>query len=207
MTYAEFINESVMKLSIEKFDSLKRTLFTFDLIPFSIIKEEDLTMEILAEKLCDYLEKADISNWGSFETLLKKYIENLNSIVEQRIIKENIHKENKKSVRVPTRAGKYLNRISDSRREKEALSFSTIIDISRIAFCLYNAIIDNEFKPVENFDFTVSSLDIEKLLAAYMEEKAGKKLLYEGPYSIGKTSLVLMIITYYSIIDNAIGDE
>ena len=78
-----------------------------------------------------------------------------------------------------------------------------MIDYSRLMLCLYMAIIKNDFKTIDDFDFSVSSLNINKIIEALQMEKGllGKKPRFDikEPYSSDRSTFVMLIIMFYYI--------
>lgn len=92
MQRKEFLEKTVIQLDDDLFGEFKK-LIVGKYISFSFIKKESITKETLAEKLFDYFDKK--KGKETFDSLLKKYISDLDSMVKDKIV--NTPKANKEN--------------------------------------------------------------------------------------------------------------
>lgn len=86
MNTFSLIKGIVLKMNQATFEQWKDALVG-QYITFSVIAPEEIDKEIMAEKLCDYFEKAELKNGKSFEKFIEMYFSNLDSIVAGRVAK------------------------------------------------------------------------------------------------------------------------
>ena len=99
--------------------------------------------------------------------------------------------------------------------ERRSITTKQLTDYSRIMFCLYIAIINSGFKPIDDFDFSVKCLDIDKIINAMRQKKSGSFLFIGGgskfdtsdAYGQDTGFFVLTIIMYYHIKNNEVIGE
>lgn len=204
MTYLDLIRDTVLKMSQETF-SQWRDVLVGQYITFSVIAPEEISQSIMAEKLCDFFEKAELKNGKSFEKLVEVYFSNLDSIVAGRVAKApQQRKKDEASLPMP-RTRKYYEKAQEIRKGK--LNLTRMIDYSRIMMCLYAAIIKNNGKEIQNFDFATSSLKIGDIILAMKEEQDTlpfnvlKKKKFDGvePYGMDAVTFILAITLLYKI--------
>ena len=90
---------------------------------------------------------------------------------------------------------------------KGKLNLSGMIDYTRIVMCLYAAIIKNNGKEIQNFDFATSSLKIDDIILAMKEEQDAlpfnvikkKKFDTVDPYGMDAITFILAITLLYKI--------
>ncbi len=184
---------------------------------FSFISTNEISQTVMAEKLCDYFEKAELNTGKPFEKLVDKYFSNLDSIVSGRVAKTP--QQTKKDSTPPPvpRARKYYDKAQEIR--KRSLKTSVMIDYTRIMMCLYAEIIANGGKEIRDLDYAVDSLKIADIIASMQKEQnvlpfnvaAIKKFDSADPYSADVVTFVLAITLLYKIVDNSLeggnGDE
>lgn len=73
MNYLNLIRGTVLKMNQATFAQWKDALVG-QYIVFSVIAPEEIDQEIMAEKLCDYFEKAELKNGKSFEKFVEVYL-------------------------------------------------------------------------------------------------------------------------------------
>lgn len=208
METKEFIESTIKNLNDEIFLSLKRKLLG-EYISFNFYEDDDVTKELFAEKLCDYFEKLEIKTKSKFENMLKTYIANWDNLIGKRIAKTPSTKKNEPPAPVP-RARKYYDKIQEIKKSRE-LTLVQVVDYSRIAMCLYTAIVEADYAEISNFDYSVNCLDISKIISAMKDEKGigipiGKKALFDltDLYCEDTATFILSIIVYYYIKNNEI---
>ena len=207
MEYKEFVTETVGHFEEEKFEIAKSTLVG-DYLPFSIIEREDITIEALSEKLCDYFEKVELQSFKSFEKQVKVYMDNLDAIIENDIERTPKQKKKDRSPVETPRARKYYEKAKEIKESRD-ISLERIIDYSRIMLCLYAAIIDNNHKYIGDFDFSTDSLDQNRILEAMKKEKRMKlpligsknKFDIRDLYSLDTSTFVMTIIMLQTILN------
>lgn len=168
MQRKEFLEKTVIQLDDDLFGEFKK-LIVGEYISFSFIKKESITKETLAEKLFDYFDKK--KGKETFDSLLKKYISDLDSMVKDKIV--NAPKANQENP-TPTipRSWKYYVAITEI---KDIISIKNMTDYSRIMMCLLMAIINNNNKEIDDFEYSTQCLDIKKLINTITTENKVKK--------------------------------
>ena len=151
MDYCEFVRETICNYSADIFEMAKKALVD-EYLSFSIIPDEEITIGILSEKVCDYFEKLELKSGKNFEKQLDAYLKAVDSIVSRRVaVTPRQKKKNADPVTTP-RARKYYEK-AESIKEKRTWKVRSLLDYSRIMFCLYSAIIENGYKEIQNLDF------------------------------------------------------
>lgn len=209
MDYSEFIKTTVNTLKPDTYDQIKQILIP-EYLTFSIIPEEEITLGILSEKLCDYFEKLDLKTGKSFEKYVESYLKDLDSIVERRIEKTPQPKKNDTTPVIVPRARKYYEK-AVSLKKTRTLSTSNLVDYTRIMLCLYTAIIKNGFKEIGNFDFSSDCLNPLDIIDAMKNEqvKIGKKSKFDIKelYCSDTCTFILTIVIIYKIINDRVQEE
>ncbi|MFR2041691.1 MAG: hypothetical protein ACLS4A_01750 [Oscillospiraceae bacterium] len=90
-----------------------------------------------------------------------------------------------------------------------------MIDYTRIMMCLYAAIIKNNGKEIQNFDFATSSLKIDDIILAMKEEQDAlpfnvikkKKFDTVDPYGMDAITFILAITLLYKITGENLEEE
>lgn len=205
MTYKDFVNSTMKNLDQEVFFSIKRILVG-EYISFAIIPEEAITVDILAEKVCDYFEKLEIKTGKNFEKHLENYVNSIDSITGRRIAKVPQRKKNDDTPVVVPRARKYYERAA-SIKASRSLTMRQIIDYSRIMMCLYTSIIKNKFTEISSLDYSVNCIDPDRIITSMKEEKdpiLGKvnKFNTKELYSTDTCTLIMTIIMIFKIIND-----
>ena len=174
MNYKEFIEKTIFRFDDEAFESLKKSLVG-EYIRYSFIPETHLTKELLAEKMCDYFEKLEFKKSMSFDKAIQEYAENLQSIIESRIAEKPKSKKKEQTEVKTSRARKYYNKAQNILDSRD-LTVRNLIDYSRIMFCLYMSIIENENNLIKDLNFSADSLSEGRIIAAMKNEKKLKKI-------------------------------
>lgn len=205
MEIKEFISSTVDKLDDESLSMLMGKLVG-EYVSFSFIEEDKLNKQIFEEKLADYFEKIAIKNNKQFGTFIGGFVDAWDDIVKRRIPKEPPAKKGSPTPPVP-RARKYYLRAAET-KESRNITVKQLADYGRIMMCLYMAPVDDE-KVITQFDFSVSCLDLNKMLSSMKAEKnAGinplKKLQFDisDAYSTDTCTFVLTMIVYAFIKSN-----
>lgn len=203
--YKEFVDKTINSYDEESFQLIKRAL-VYNYMVFSFIKEENITKEILSEKVCDYFEKVELITRKSFNEQIKNYIENLESLVKKNIAEAPKLRKKDSLPPVAPRARKYFDEATSIRNPRD-LSLRQLIDYSRIMLCLYTAIVDRGYRTIEDFDYSADCLDQGKIIGSMKREKSRKKVKTqnrfntEDLYSLDTCTFVLTIIMLQSIAD------
>ncbi len=213
MEYKDFIEETLYYLDDATFELAKKALVG-EYLSFFIIDEESISQEVLSEKICDYFEKLEIKTGKSFDKYIENYIDSIDSIVGPRIAKTPQQKKNSESPVVVPRSRIYYDKAMSIKKARNTYTRS-LIDFSRMMFCLYSAIIGNNFQVIQSFNFSSSCLDPEKIVDAMKEEtssfvaRIGKKNRFDTKelYSPDTCTFIIAIIVLYTIIsEKVIGD-
>lgn len=206
MKSLSLIKGIVLKMNQATFEQWKDALVgQYKYIAFSVIALEKIDQEIMAEKLCDYFETAEHKNNKSFEKFIEVYFSNLDSIVAGRVAKAPQQRKKDEAPLAMPRARKYYEKAQEIRKGK--LNLSGMIDYSRIMMCLYAAIIKNDGKEIQNFNFATSSLKIDDIILAMKEEQDAhpinvlkkKKFDTGDPYGMDDITFILAITLLYKI--------
>lgn len=208
MDYKEFVRETVLGFDSEHFNSVKEALLE-DHLSFSIIPKDEITKEVLAEKLCDYFEKLEIKTGRSFDRHIDLYTDNLDDIVERRLTWTSKPKKNDDTpVEVP-RTRKFYDKVRYIKDLKD-VSMEQLIDYSRIMLCLYMSIINNKYKHIADFNYEKDFLDLDAIIASMKREKEhnslsiskSKKAKFEikDPYCSDTCTFILVIILTHKIL-------
>ena len=213
MDYIEFTKSTVNGFQPDIFEQIKNALIP-EYISFSVISEESITVEILAEKICDYFEKLELKTGKGFDKYVESYLKDLDSIVESRIAKNPRPKKNDPEPVDFPRARKYYEKAISIKKGKNR-SIMQLVDYTRIMLCLYSAIIKNDFNEIQNFDFSYGCLNPTDIIDAMKNElvqgpiKFGNRHKFENKelYSSDTCTFFLTIILLYDILnDSAQGD-
>ena len=108
MSCASFVQTTITNLDTGLFNECRDVLVD-EYLPLSLAQKDDLTVPVLAEKLCDYFEKIELKTGKPFEKVVEKYTADLDSVVGERIAKEPKPRKNKPTPPTP-RARKYYEK-------------------------------------------------------------------------------------------------
>lgn len=213
MTYKDFVEETICNLSQPVFEDLKRLLLG-EYMSFSIIDHEDVTIDILAEKVCDYFGTLEIKTGKAFDKHIESYLDDWDNIVEPHIAKAPKAKKGDTSQVVAPRSRKYYDRVIYIKKLPTP-SITELTDYSRIMMCLYTAAIKNKGKPIDNFDYAADCLDPVSIIEAMKSEEASvvisplkkKRFDTKEPYSDAVCTLILSILILCSIINGKVEGE
>ena len=213
MTYIDFAEATICDLNQTVFEALKQLLLG-EYISFSVIDHEDVTVDILAEKVCDYFGTLEIKTGKTFEKHIESYLNNLDSIVEPRIAKAPQAKKGDTTPVVVPRSRKYYEKAVAIKEIKKP-SMTQLIDFSRIMLCLYTAVNKSEGKPIGNFDYAADCLVPESIVDAMKSEEVSvvfppsKKKRFDTKelYSEDICTLIMTILILCSIINGIVEGE
>ena len=198
MNSIDFINQTVYVYNEDCIHNLKEK-FIGKYIFFNIINECDVSKKIFSEKVVDYIEKIELKTGDLFSIHLKKYIDNLNSLVKNHLIEGS-------------RAKRYFN-YACQKIDIEEIDLEKIVDFTRIILCLYSKIIEEGHSDIDNFDFAINSIDLNMILSAMEDEKipevdfvvfnlgTKKKFDFDDIYSSDALTFTLIIILYYYLVN------
>lgn len=198
MNSIDFINQTVYVYNEDCIHNLKEK-FIGKYIFFNIINERDVSKKIFSEKVVDYIEKIELKTGDLFSIHLKKYIDNLNSLVKNYLIEGS-------------RAKRYFN-YACQKIDIEEIDLEKIVDFTRIILCLYSKIIEEGYSDIDNFDFAINSIDLNMILSAMEDEKipevdfvvfnlgTKKKFDFDDIYSSDALTFTLIIILYYYLVN------
>lgn len=208
MSCSAFLKETVMSLEDDLFIELRDILIDNYLTMF-LLPKEDLTPPALAEKLCDYFEKIELKTGKTFLKTVEKYTADLDSVIREKIAKEPKPKKGLPAPPIP-RARKYYDRASGMKKQTSD-SYCELLDYTRIMLCLYNAIQNSENKEIDDFDLSISKLNLTAITEALLKEPAalGKKMKFDTKESYGsdRSTFILLIILYYYMKSKEIKGE
>ena len=213
MDKKELLKNTILSLDSDSFFELK-TYFFREFFGFNFLDDSEVTQVIFSEKLFDYFEKLELRNNKVFPTLLQKYMQFLDDKVSK-YIEKSPRKKNTDTEDIP-RARKYYNKIIEFKKQND-INYSRLRDYSRIMFCLYAEII-NQNDTITNFDYSISSLTSSKLLQSMKKSKTPKntKNIFEKKnvlfgqnkeFSFEMCSRVIAIIVLFEIINRNIDGE
>lgn len=192
-----FVQKTVNQMDDFWFTRLKNMLIG-EYLSFAIIKEEDITRDILAEKVCDYFEKLELKTGKSFDKQLDHFITAWDSVVSQRIAEAPKQKKNEAPLPAP-RARKYYDRARAVKNVSQ-LTLQHLVDYSRIMACLYTASLRSTAKVISDFDYSTEKVQPEEIMKALKEEKVSfpvvKKPRFDTKdlYSLDTGTFIVTII-------------
>lgn len=152
-----------------------------------------------------------MKTFKSFDDCISAYMDGLNAIVEPRVARAS-------QPNVVPRARKYYERFVEMRLSRNR-TIDDVVDYSRIMFCLYESIIENDMNPIDDFDYDRYALDPVAIIEAMRSEEGrglfrrqGSKLFDTNEtYEIGTCVIVIAIIvlftSLYDVDDSEEGDD
>ena len=200
MDKKELLKNTILSLDSDSFFEFK-TYFFSEFFEFNFLDDSEVTRDIFAEKLYDYFEKVELSNNKDFSTLLQKFMQS--------------RKKNAEIEDIP-RARKYYNKIIEYKKQND-LDYNRLRDYSRIMFCLY-AEITNQNDTITNFDYSISSLDYSKIIQSMKKSKTPKntKNIFETKnvffvqnkdFSFEICNYIIATIVLFEIINHNVDGE
>ena len=212
MTYLEFVKNTICDLDQPVFEELKQILLG-EYISFSIIDPEDVTVNILAEKVCDYFNTLEVKTGRTFDRRIEALMKDLDTIVGPSIAKTYQTKTGDSTTTVEPRSRKYYEKALSLKDVKNP-SITEIIDYTRIMMCLYTEIIKSKEKPIENFDYSAFCLVPEKLIKDNLNKqglapapRTIKRFDVRDPYGNDRCTVILLTILLCSIVNGRVEGE
>lgn len=213
MIYKDFVEATICNLSESMFEELKQLLLG-EYISFSIIDHKDVTVDILAEKVCDYFCTLEIKTGKAFDKHIESYLSDLDSIVSPHIAKTPQAKKGDKTPVAVPRSRRYYEKAIAIKGVKKP-SLPQLIDYSRIMMCLYTAAIKKKGKPIDNFDYAAECLAPASIVDALKSEEVSivlppsKKKRFDTKelYSDDVCTLILSILILCTIINGEVEGE
>lgn len=159
---------------------------------------DDITKEIMAEKLYDHFMMVELKNNCDFNKLVKSYYKSINEIVGPQI----------ETSKQKTRAQKYYEKAVSISKSKE-IYFQDLMDYTRIMMCLYMAVTKNQSKLISDFDLSKKCLDMDTILTFIRREtvptiginKRKPCFDFHNPYSMDSCILLILTLVLYKLKD------
>lgn len=210
MIAKDFVKSTVTNLNPSVLVEMKKLLLG-DFISFSILNEESVNEDELAEKICDYFEKLELRTGRTFDKYIEIFMKELDSVVEPHIVKAPpVKKGDNTPVEVP-RARKYYEKIAKT-KDLKTPSINNILDYSRIMMCLYTAIMESKGEPINNFNYSADCIKPGTIMDALKKEEEAsilsktkkKKFDMKDIYSADACTLLLSAIVLCSIANRRV---
>lgn len=212
MNYIEIVGK-ISKIDDKLFEEMK-ILLLGKYLDFSIIDNNNITKEIMCEKICDNFEKTLIKTNKSFESLINYYLDSMNELIIGYLPKISTKKDSKgKEILEDSRALKYFNHIQKIKKEKK-YQFVSFEDYSRIILCLYAEIIRKKHHKIIDFEFSLENIKCQTIINALESEKVKetdifalkfdklcKRFKTDDKYS-KDSFIVMMIVIMFYILKN-----
>jgi len=211
MEYRDLVKTTVLDMDQDIFVMLQKALVG-EYLSFSIIDAEEITKEILAEKLCDYFEKLELKTGKAFEKHLDAYIGNIESIVGGKVAKAPQPKKKDSTPVVVPRARKYYEKAMNVKNTR-SITVRQLKDYTRIMMCLYAAIIKNNNKEIENLDYSASCIDPDTIITSMKNEQDMLLKLKKPKFDIKELycsdtcTFIIAIIALYAIVGEKVQGE
>ena len=197
MDYKELLSATVYDMDGTALERLKSMLSDMH-IKFSFVKIDDVDSAVLSEKLSDYFQMVCMKTSKTIDDIIRAYMDGMNSIVEPRIAKTS-------QSNVISRARKYYERFAEMRLSQNK-TIDDIVDYSRIMFCLYESILENDMNPIDDFDYECDALDPVAIIEAMRLEESRGLFLFQGSklfdtsdtYEIGTCIIVIAMIMLFT---------
>lgn len=194
--YLNFVKETVGSFDDNVFSEFKE-IAVGEYIIFKQVKKEDITKDVMIEKITDYFESKD-SVFIKLENMIHKYNDCLDDIVSPYIPKEQKPKKGEKVI--VARSRQYYDAVARFKKSKD-VALEELLDYTRIMLCLYMAVINNDYKPIDNFNFAFESLDIEKILSEIKSNKNSYKKFYDLSDN-PEYQMIILLMMFFSLKNN-----
>ena len=206
----DLLKETICYLNQPMLEHAKNMLHG-ELLSYSILNPEDVTADILAEKLCDYFAALEIKVSKPFDKVINTYMNDIDSVVGHHIAKPvNVPTQSGKPDVIVPRSRKYYEKAMAIKKTKIS-SVTELIDYTRIMMCLYTAALKKEDGVIQNFDYSLDCIIPENLFNALEKEevtvfRAAKKARFDTKelYSTDSSTLILAVIILCSIINRKV---
>lgn len=213
MDYQELVKSTVMELDAHSFDALSKAIVG-EFLSFSVIQENEISKSALAEKVCDYFEKLELKTGKSFEKHIESYMSNIDAIVGRRIAKAPQPIKKDATPIEPPRARKYYNKAL-SIKNTRSLSPRQLTDYSRFMFCLYAEIINNNYKEIDNLNYSITCLDPDAIIDSMKNEPETdfpvlnkiRKFEIKNLYCSDTCTFIIALIVLYKLLDDKVQGE
>ena len=207
MLFSEFVENTVCHMDTAFFESVKTKILDTGCISFSVMNPGNISADVFAEKLCDYLEAVEIKNNRPFDKQIESYMNDLDAIVSPRIVKTTPSQKGNNTPPVTPRAYRYYEKAISSKGNKN-LTVRQLLDYTRLMMCLYTSSIRNNDKAVENFVFSANCLDLDLILEHLKKEEIffvippnkRKRFELKEKYSSDTCTFVLITVALCAII-------
>ena len=204
MTEKEFARKTICTFSESVFYRAKKMLLENKYITFFVFDKKYVNKYVLGEKVCDYFFSLYNDGYGiptTFQKCLESYIEKMDSVIKPYII-QSIQSDSKNTITL--RAKKYYDTaVSIKNMGSEKLSMEHLIDYTRIMMCLYSSIINNNKKPIDNFNYAIDCINTETIVESLAKEEKRKKLVFSSDsmwtQGKGKGTLIISILLLFEI--------
>lgn len=207
-----FLNNTIICVDSTTFEQLKFSLGKGSLcagMSFRYTNPEDVSTEVLAEKLQDYFDKVLIKgnpyNDPDYRLLFRKYLKQIASVVKPHIPQEPTQKKGQPKLPTP-RTRKYYDYAITLQNKAES-DFEALRDYSRIMFCLYVAVINAGGGSIEDFEYSRDCLDVNAIIEELQDEKEIKRSFGKDSYNFGHSSLVIASVLLYTIMGDKTAEE
>ena len=198
LDFVKTVNDSLNEdLFIEMKDALLEKY-----VPLYATSKDIYNQDYFAEKICDYFKKVEINTGKSFNKLFEQYVSDIFSLVDNRI---KYQKNN------PTRAQKYHKKAAGLKKNRQGQEMWWV-DFSRIILCLYVARVGKKDEKIDDFEFSLESINIDDILQAVQKEKEGPLLKWakfdtKKPYETDRCTFVILIMVLYYLKANSVEGE
>lgn len=209
MKYNDFVKITIESMDAPSFEVLKKALIG-EYLKFSVIHDEEVSKEELAEKMCDYFEKMELKTGKNFDKQVDAFIKGIDYIVGKRVAKTPKPKKNDTTPIIVPRARKYYEKAISIKNSKN-LSSRNLIDYSRLMFCLYTEIVKNKYKEISELDYSANCLKPDSIIEWMKNEydiqvKNLKKNHFDIKelYSIDTCTFIISIIILHTIMSEKV---
>lgn len=200
-----FIRDAVLTLSPENFVKLRDSLLT-DCLKFWFIPKDDVTPEVLAEKLYDHFYKTFAVTGVPFEKQVFQYIKSVSDLVDMHI--EQAKQAEDGNEEDAPRARRFYEKAQEIKESRSA-STNDILEFSRLMFCLYEATLRDRLNKIQDFDYSVEVIDPDRILDAMKKETVDGMLgmkrnvfSLEGTCTQDISTMIIASIALYKIAED-----
>lgn len=201
-----FISDTVMTLSPANFERLRNAL-TEDCIKFWYVPKENVTPEILAEKLYDHFLKTYAVTGVPFEKQVFQYIKSVSDLVDSHV--EEV-KEAVDGTEVASRARQFYENAQEIKASRSA-STKDILEFSRLMFCLYAATLHDRLNKIQDFEYSATVINPEEIVDSMKKETTEailgikhKVFSLEGTYSQDISTMIIAMVSLYKIVEDCV---